>query len=97
MDSKGLAHIANYYGLNNQLNQTIEECSELIKECSKSIRYCIPTDGLVEEIADVYVMINQLAYLLKVPKQNVYDIVDSKIKRQIERIEKEKLKIKGEA
>lgn len=92
---KAINKIANHYGLERQLDQTIEECSELIKAIMKWKRgEDIDVLGLIydvaEEIADVWIMLNQLTEL----DDDLYEAVDEdiqfKLDRQLERIEHEK-------
>jgi len=52
--------IADHYGLNNQKLKLQEELGELITASAKS-----DADHLVEEMADVSIMIEQVVYLLK--------------------------------
>ena len=93
-----IKYIADYYGL-AQYMQTAEECSELIKALSKLQRATVEEDGqkistairdVVEEIADVEVMLEQLKYLLDIPNNKTIDTIkESKLDRQIKRIERE--------
>ena len=84
--NEDLKKIANYYGLRKQLRQTIEEMAELTQMICKAERYDLDTvrDHLVEEVADVSIMIDQLEYLLG--DNMVAKIREEKIKRQIVRI-----------
>ncbi|MGM9533715.1 MAG: hypothetical protein ACI3VR_00610 [Intestinibacter sp.] len=94
-DIKAINQIANHYGLEKQLDQTVEECSELIQAIMKWKRGD-DSDvlGLIydvaEEIADVWIMLNQLTEL----DDDIADAVDEdirfKLDRQLERILKEK-------
>lgn len=54
---------------------------------NKSASECI--QNLVEEIADVQVMLEQVKYLLSIRADEVSDIVEQKLDRQIERIKNE--------
>lgn len=72
------------WGLNSQLTIAIEECSELIQAISKFWRDG-EVDNLREEIADVSIMIEQLA--LYFGKDEVDEIKDWKLKRLQERLE----------
>lgn len=58
------------YG-NNQLCVASEECSELAKECIKAYRNKLDRNHLVEEMADVLIMIEQV--------MNIYDIKDIEV------------------
>ena len=90
---KRLFKIANHYGLDSQLDMLQEECAELIQAVSKYKRN--GSSGIVEEMADVFIMLNQVIYLLN--KENTAVDVDvfinlwmeKKIRRQLERIESE--------
>lgn len=50
------------YGIEHQTLMLCEECGELIQAANKTLRYGIETtkDQLVEEIADVMVMMEQI-------------------------------------
>ena len=61
MDDR-LKQIAEHYGLDEQLNMLQEECAELIQAVNKYKR--TRTTAIVEEMADVYVMLAQITYLL---------------------------------
>ena len=89
-----LARIAEHYGLEPQLNLLQEECAELIHAVSKYRRdgmklESVPS-GLIEEIADVEIMLAQARILLGDHVEHAIDISkNDKIKRQLERIESE--------
>ena len=76
--------IAKYYGGENQSNKLIEECGELIAAIAKNDN----ANHVIEEMADVSIVIEQLLYLTKEEKQ-FQEIKAEKIARQIKRIEKE--------
>lgn len=79
--------IADYYGLENQLNQTTEECGELIVAINKFKRYG-DVEHLIEEMVDVEIMLDQLKYFLKC-EDSIHDIKEYKINRQLKRIDEE--------
>lgn len=87
-----LQTIAEHYGLDNQLLQAMEECGELIQAISKYKRYKDKL-RLIEEIADVQIMINQLVYLLGC-EDRVNEMMIIKLKRQTERIKEELSNVK---
>ena len=72
MDKK-LNEIALHHGLEAQLDQTVEECSELILAIQKYKRYGTKGDGfdtyylaqVGEEIVDVEIMIDQIKILIE--------------------------------
>lgn len=84
---KDLRNIAEHYGLHKQMRQTVEEMAELTQVICKAERYDLDTvrDHLVEEVADVSIMIDQLEYLLG--DSRIAQIKAEKIERQKRRIE----------
>ncbi|HQA93785.1 MAG TPA: hypothetical protein PK155_07140 [Bacteroidales bacterium] len=88
-DDKRLLEIATHYGLHQQMRQTVEEMAELTQAICKVYRYGLDKerDSLVEELADVDIMVGQLIYLLG---DNRFEhIRDAKITRQLNRIKGE--------
>lgn len=100
---KDIFEIANYYGYELQSNKLIEELSELIKAiCKKKIvvnKFSTydemeeANDNLIEEIADVEIMLEQIKYLLCINQRYIEKIKMQKIERQKLRIAGEKEKI----
>ena len=84
--------IADHYGLNNQMMQTVEEMGELTQAIVKVFRNGLDNerDNLIEELADVEIMIEQLDYLLG--DNQIEKVKEYKIKRQINRIAQEEAK-----
>lgn len=89
--------IADHYGY-SQYGQTIEECSELILAIRKYQRMIESgkldindlkklKDHIIEEMADVYCMIEQLKYIIPTSTDNIESLIDSKVERQLKRIE----------
>jgi hypothetical protein len=93
-DRKDLHTIADHYGLRAQMQKTVEETGEMLAELGR-----LMLDGeneairlaLLEEIADVEIMLDQLKYLL-----DAEEISEGKrqwkIRRQLDRIREEKAK-----
>jgi NTP pyrophosphatase (non-canonical NTP hydrolase) len=86
--------IAKHYGYSEQCQQTNEEMAELTVALSKYRRYGkLQHDtrlaNIVTEIADVTIMLKQLAYLLECDKE-VEKEIEYKINRALRRISKEK-------
>ena len=73
---QNIQKIADYYGLDNQLNKTIEECAELIQALVK----LESRENTIEEIADVQIMLKQMLYLLDCEKE-VEKVMEYKINR----------------
>jgi len=88
--------IAKHYGYGAQSNQLIEECAELIQAVNKHKRalaerdenkHDIALSNLLEEIADVEIMLSQLKYLLGIKPEDIIAIKQYKVIRTKERIE----------
>ena len=89
MEKDKLRMIADHYGIKKQLRQLAEECSELAVEASHSARKGT-TVKIIEEMADVEIMIEQIIYLAKIDKCDIEDCINYKLDRQIKRIKEEK-------
>lgn len=77
--------VARHYGI-NQAIVAIEELSELQKELCKMERGLGTLDHLTEEIADVYVMLEQLKIIYEVDPEEIERQMNEKLDRQIFRI-----------
>lgn len=91
--------IAEHYGYEAQSRQCIEEMAELMQAINKlwrsighgqltekSFKECL--ENLTEEMADVQIMLWQMEYLL-LSDQEVNQMIEKKLDRQLERIEEE--------
>lgn len=82
------------YGKEPQCRQAMEECAELIQAVNKMLRYeDRPAEpeyyaNLVEEIADVEIMLYQLKVMFNVSDDEVFKVKIQKAKREKERLEK---------
>lgn len=74
-----------HFGKSVELDKAIEECEELINEIKKYKKGSGCIESLVDEIADVKVMLAQLEIIFDCSGA-VEDRVDFKINRQMERI-----------
>lgn len=88
--------IANHYGYDNQREQAFEEMAELMVAMNKFRRYGknqrkTRVKAIMTELADVIIMANQIAYLLKCDEE-VEKEIEYKINRTIRNIEKEESK-----
>ena len=89
IDDERIKTIADHYGIKKQLRQLAEECSELAVEASHSARKGT-TVKIIEEMADVQIMIEQIIYLARIDRCDIQDCINFKLDRQMKRIEKEK-------
>ena len=69
------------YGAEAQLNVAIEELSELIKEICKHKRGADNVVAIIEEMADVYIMLEQMRMIFDIQNLAINDVVDKKITR----------------
>ena len=87
--SPRIMEIADHYGIEKQLHQLAEECSELAVEASHSARKGV-TVKIIEEMADVLLMIEQVVYLSGIAIEDIDECIKFKIDRQLERIKEER-------
>lgn len=75
------------YGAEAQLVVAIEEFSELIKEICKHKRYMDNTGAIIEEVADCYIMLEQVQMIFGLGSTVISDAMDKKIKRLKRRLD----------
>lgn len=88
IEDERIKKIADHYGIKRQMHQLAEECSELAVEASHSARKGT-TVKIIEEMADVLIMIEQVVYLAKIDMCDIEDCINYKLERQMERIKEE--------
>jgi hypothetical protein len=81
IDNKILEDAIYKFGNLNQWVKAIEELSELIKEISKLIQDDYVEVKIVEEIADVYIMLEQLKIMLNLTDETLQKQIDFKLNR----------------
>lgn len=69
------------YGAESQLNIAIEEFAELTKEICKHKRYMDNTKAIIEEMADCYIMLEQMKMIFGLGSKVIEDEMNRKIKR----------------
>ena len=90
---------AKHYGYEAQSNQLVEECAELIQAVNKFRRSgaiagkpivdyesLVALENLIEEIADVEIMLEQIKYLLQIPEDELDAVKLFKVNRTRERM-----------
>ena len=78
------------YGKDMQLNVAVEELSELIKEICKHKRGADNIDNIVEELADCYIMLNQLEIIFNIDYPTLHGMMFNKLDRLGKRLEEER-------
>mgnify|MGYP003289474686 CR=1 FL=1 len=81
--------IADKYGLWHQLGKLSEECNELSIECVKSVNEGMVRRDIIQEIADVEILIEEIIHLTKLDRALIDGYKTYKINRQLMRIQKE--------
>lgn len=79
------------YGKTLQTFVAIEEMSELIKELSKNMRGKDNHEAIVEEIADVYIVLDQIQIMNGIDVNEVVTKMHEKLERLKERMNNESL------
>ena len=97
---KTLQAVIDHYGADHQLAKTVEELTELIHVIARRQQSGVMREStaLFEEMADVYVMLDQLKLIccaeMDITLQKFNNVLDShkraKIKRTIQRMQEEK-------
>ena len=77
------------YGEKAQKLMAIEEMSELTKEICKDFRGKLNREHLIEEMADVLIMLDQMLLLYKISGEEVGLMRIKKVERLKERLEKQ--------
>ena len=93
MTNKDVFYAAiNHYGANQQIDVAIEEMAELTQALIKTNRYATCKDykrlrdNVIEEIADVEIMLAQLRIIYAISEKEINDRKAEKIKRLKKRI-----------
>lgn len=89
-----MKEIIEFYGEDEQLTQSMEELAELSMALNKwrrkkSVEHY---DNIIEEIADVEIMIAQVMDILNIKPMDIYRLKEYKLKRQMERIAEKRSK-----
>lgn len=79
------------YGKEHQTIIAIEEMSELTKEISKEYRGEENIDKITEEMADVYICLEQLQMIYEIEDEDLDEMIQKKMERNYNRMIKELL------
>ena len=74
------------WGKSIQLIMVIEEMAELTKAISKNFRGEDNRDKILEETADVFIMLEQIKIIFNIKQEELNDVIDSKMKRLEKRL-----------
>lgn len=94
MNKKNMNHykiikqIANHYGFRKQGNKLAEEASELSAAMNKLLSGEGGRAAIIEEMADVTIMIEQMQYLMHIDKSEIISTMEGKLNRQLARMKK---------
>lgn len=91
---ENLKFITLQYGETSQLCMAMEECGELITSLNKYMRKFQVSDeekqecydNVLEEVSDVYVMLDQIKEIIGLDSDNIREIMRAKAERQVKRI-----------
>lgn len=75
------------YGKDMQLNVAVEELSELIKEICKYKRGADNRKAIIEEMADCYIMLDQLQTIFNIHEEEICDKMEEKVDRLEKRLD----------
>lgn len=75
------------YGKELQTVVAIEEMSELIKELTKYLRGKASRNAIAEEVADVYIMLEQVMLMHDIRLSEVTNIMSAKLERLRKRMQ----------
>lgn len=90
---------ADHFGTDNRLIQLAEECGELIATAARYRRHLKGDKtlnekytemnlirGITEEMADVTLVMSEIRYLLGITEEELYEVINEKMKRTEERL-----------
>ena len=78
--------ILNSYDSKAQKMKCCEELAELETALLKHVNKGGNTDAVMEELADVYIMLEQLIFMMPFGENSLEEMIDFKLDRQLERI-----------
>lgn len=84
-----LQQIINHYGHESQKAMLFEEMAELQKEVCKELRGKGDIQHIAEELADVYIMLQQIQLIYGITDEQIEQVVQDKVERTLDRIEGE--------
>ena len=76
---KIVERVAKHYGFTPQLDMMIEECGEMIVAISKYKRKRVSTERLIEEFANIWIVLKQMGIFLD--ESSIANVIDYKLRR----------------
>lgn len=86
MRTEPLFEAVKTFGTLPQIVMFMEEAAELTQALSKNIRGKDNRSDIIEEMADVLIMVEQIKIIFEVDEKEIQDIIEVKLKRIEERI-----------
>lgn len=83
--NKDLERIIAHYGTLNQRLKAVEELNELSEVIAKDLTKEVPRERIIEEIADVVVMVDELQIIYNVQLEELNNMIDYKIERMLKK------------
>lgn len=71
--------VAKYYGFKPQLDMMVEECGGMIVAINHYKRQRVSTERLIEEIADIWIVLKQMGVFLD--ERSIANVIDNKLRR----------------
>ena len=87
--NQNIKRIAKHYGYQHQVKKTTEECGEFIVALSKLANDEGSRKDVLEEMADVMVMMQQMQYFLCINPSELHKTMEAKVCRQLKRMKNE--------
>ncbi len=81
-----LEYILHTYGANNQILKAVEELTELTEVLIKMVNKGDSLEHLIDELADVYIMLEQIKIACCIEPEQLDEQINEKINRQLRRI-----------
>lgn len=81
-----LEYILQTYGASNQTLKAVEELTELTEVLIKMVNKGDSLEHLVDELADVYIMLEQIKIACCIEPEQLDEQINEKIIRQLKRI-----------
>lgn len=81
-----IKRIAHHYGFRHQAIKAAEESSELSVALCKLVGGEGGRAAVVEEMADVMIMVEQMQYLMRVNNAELREVMTDKVERQLGRM-----------